>query len=61
MDVYNLFSGEFLGVYKWLKVLHNRGGTEWEKIHPDVRLSVKDISVEFQDDPFEVNILVIAL
>ena len=55
VDVYNLFSGEFLGVYKWLKVLHNRGGTEWDKIHPDIRFSVKEISVEFQDDPFEVR------
>ena len=54
LNVHSLFSGEFLGVFKWLKVLHNRSGTEWDKIHPDVWVSVKQLSVEFQDDPFEV-------
>ena len=49
-----IFSGEFLGVYKWLKKLHNRGGTNWDIVHPDVRISIRQFSAEFQDDPFEV-------
>ena len=38
------------------KVLHKRPkDDEIDKIHPDLRLSVKELSVEFQDDPFEVR------
>ena len=56
VDVYEILSGEFLGVFKWLKVLHKRPkDDEIDKIHPDLRLSVKELSVEFQDDPFEVR------
>ena len=55
-NIHNLFSNEILGIYKWLKVLHNKSGTEWEKIHPDVLIFLKQVCVEFQDDPFEVQL-----
>ena len=55
-NVHNLFSNEFLGVYKWLKILHNQSGTDWEKIHPDILIFLKQVCVEFQDDPFEVQL-----
>ena len=56
VNIHNLFSDEFLGIYKWLKIIHNKSGTEWDKIHPDILVFIKQISVEFQDDPFEVQL-----
>ena len=55
-NIHNLYSNELLGIYKWLKLVHNDSATEWEKIHPDVLIFMKQVCVEFQDDPFEVQL-----
>ena len=55
-DIHNIFSHEFLGVFKWLKILHNKAGADWDKIHPDILIFLKQVCVEFQDDPFEVQL-----
>ena len=55
-NMHDLFSNEILGIYKWLKIIHNKSGTDWEKIHPDILIFLKQLCVEFQDDPFEVQL-----
>ncbi len=54
LDVHNILSNDLLGIIKWLRILHGKRGTNFDVVHPDVLFFVKQINIEFQDDPFEV-------
>ena len=60
IDVHDLFTAEFLAVFKWLKILHvgndNADSLMQQKLHPDIMIFVKHVCVEFQDDAFEVQL-----
>ncbi|XP_040574353.1 protein hobbit [Lepeophtheirus salmonis] len=53
---HDIFFIEFMGIYKWLKKLHGISGGSGGRLPPDVILYVKQIQIDFHDDPFEVRL-----
>jgi hypothetical protein len=47
-------SNDFLALVKWLRVLHGKNSNNFDIVHPDLLIFIRQVEVEFQDDPFEV-------
>lgn len=53
-NVHKAYSTDLMGTFKWLKRLHGVNQSNFDRIHPDVLLYAKTISIQLADDPFEV-------
>ena len=61
VDVHSAISNEFLGVVKWLKMVHQKKSSKSsekkrEKISADILIYMKNFSFLLSDDPFEVKL-----
>eukprot|EP00095_Tigriopus_kingsejongensis_P007219 maker-scaffold1825_size27015-snap-gene-0.8 protein:Tk07219 transcript:maker-scaffold1825_size27015-snap-gene-0.8-mRNA-1 annotation:"upf0378 protein kiaa0100-like" len=54
MNMHKAYSTDLIGTFKWLKNLHGLSKSNFARIHPDVLIYAKTISIELPDDPFEV-------
>ena len=43
-----------MAIVKWLRILHGNQATNFDIVHPDVLIFIRQVEIEFQDDPFEV-------
>ncbi len=55
MDVHDVISNDLMAIFKWLKKLHGKSsGANFDVVHPDLLIFIRQLDIEFQDDPFEV-------
>lgn len=54
MDIYDLLSQDLMALVKWLRILHGKAAINFDIVHPDILFFIKQVNIEFQDDPFEV-------
>lgn len=54
--LHQVFFGEVMGCFKWLKNLHRKGKKKEEGLPKDILINIKSFRLELQDDPFEVKL-----
>ena len=48
MDVHNVVSNDLLALVKWLRILHGKNTNNFDIVHPDVLIFIRQVDIEFQ-------------
>ena len=48
MDVYDVLSNDLMAIVKWLRILHSKTTTNFDVVHPDILIFIKQVDIEFQ-------------
>ncbi|XP_022178741.1 protein KIAA0100 isoform X2 [Myzus persicae] len=55
-EFYSIFQGEFISIFKWLKLIHKKPKLQPEPLPSDIALKVQEFIFELSDDDFEVKL-----
>lgn len=48
VDVHNVISNDFMTLVKWLRILHGQKSNNFDIVHPDLLIFIRQFDIEFQ-------------
>ena len=52
MDVHDVLSNDMMGIVKWLRILHGTNSSNFDTVHPDILIFIRQLDIEFQVSGF---------